>query len=328
MSQWKKVEDAVSKPVKPVDDCKPEPNAESLEKLPDVGEIPAARQQHTRRHTKGGTRIGRHRMAAPFGLFILILAVVGFISLIFTGIRALEKAIDDSELKEELYEFLTPVMQFNPEPFTDVNKTKQDALLLAAIWQVTEKERIRQLVEGSDISAYPIDDTGRMLIPINEIEKSYNHLFGPDAIPYHHTIGDEGKSFTVEYNEQDGVYHIPNTSTSIYYNVIDTLKKKNDKITVRVGYVISTKIGRDEKGELVEPTPDMADKFQLFTVQRMGETGWKLISIIDETKSGKSFRTIDVEELSDTTETVLDDESEHTQPTEQQSSTGSETKTD
>ena len=37
-----------------------------------------------------------------------------------------------------------------------------------------------------------------------------------------------------------------------------------------------------EKGELVDPTPDMADKFQIYTVERVSESGWKLISIENE----------------------------------------------
>ena len=130
-----------------------------------------------------------------------------------------------------------------------------------------------------------------MMIPISEIEASYKYLYGPEVTIYHHTIGDEGKFFTFEFDKESGFYHVPsNTATSIYVPVIDTLKKKGDKITVRVGYVHMTKIGRDDKGELVEPTAEMADEFQLYIVQRVGKDSWKLVSIRNES-TGKSGQT-------------------------------------
>lgn len=181
MSQWKKVEDEVKKPLKPVDD-----NIKAGTPKGRDNEAETPKPQHKPRHTSGGRRVGRFRMAAPLGFIVLVLAVVGLVSVIIAGIRTVERAMDNTELKEELYEFLLPVMQYDPEPFTDVNKTKQDALLLAAIWRVTEAERIRQLVDGSGVSAYPMDDNGRMLISVEEIEESYKYL--SVRTPYRITI--------------------------------------------------------------------------------------------------------------------------------------------
>ena len=94
---------------------------------------------------------------------IVGLAAFGLVSLVFAGVKAIERARDDTALRQELYDFLLPVMRHNPEPFTDVNETRQDALLLAAIWRVTEAERIRLLKDESGISSYPIDDLGARL---------------------------------------------------------------------------------------------------------------------------------------------------------------------
>ena len=111
----------------------------------------------------GGRRRGVNRLAAPIGLLVLALAAVGLISLILGA--WLSSARDDTPLRNELNEFLMPVMQYKPEAFESANQSKQDALLLAAIWRVTEAERIRR--QDNDglghtsltISAY--DDTDK-----------------------------------------------------------------------------------------------------------------------------------------------------------------------
>lgn len=240
------------------------------------------------RYTARGRRRGRYRFAAPFGFCVLLLAAVGLVSLVVLGIRGIQHSQDDTPLRTELSDFLSPVMQYNPQAFSDVNDTKQDALLLSAIWRVTDAERIREKRENTTVCSYQMDEMGRMLIPVSEIEESYATLFGPDAVPYHHNIGDEG-SFTFEYDKENGYYHVPLVSSpSTYVPVIDTLKKKGDTVVVRVGYVLSSKVGIDEKGNTVEPTADMADYFQDYTVKRVGETGWMLTSIADEKTSSTS----------------------------------------
>lgn len=248
-----------------------------------AGKTAKAGKAQSPRYTRSGRRRGANPFAAPLGLLIVGLAAFGLVSLVFAGVKAIERARDDTALRQELYDFLLPVMRHNPEPFTDVNETRQDALLLAAIWRVTEAERVRLLRDESGVSSYPIDGLGRMLIPVSEIEDSYLHLFGSGVTIYHRSIGDEGMTFSIEYDGDEDYYHVPSTSaSSMYVPVIDTIRKKGGAYTVRVGYVLYTKIGRDEKGELVDPTPDMAEKFQIYTVEKIRGGGWKLVSIADE----------------------------------------------
>ncbi len=254
------------------------------------------------RCTPSGRRRGLHRWAAPLGFLILLLAIIGLGSLAGLGIKAIQRSQDDTALRAELDDFLQPIMQYNPSAFEDVNATRQDALLLSAIWRLTDAERIRQLRENTDVCRYPMDDNARMLIPLEEINASYAYLYGPDAVPYHHTVGEEGMSFTFEYDPEQDCYHVPNTSSSsMYVPVLDKLKKKGDTVTVRVGYVLTTKIGIDEKGEQIEPTTADADHFQLYTVQQVGEDGWKLVSVADEKGSSAAATTPAAEISGDTT---------------------------
>lgn len=243
---------------------------------------------HSSRYGRGGRRRGRHRYAAPLGLLVLLLAVVGVISLIVVGVNALRSQNDDTELRTQIMEFLDPVILYNPTAFSDVNNTQQDALLQAAVWRVTEKERIRQLRVKDESNTYEMDDLGRMIIPVKTIEESYAALFGPQAKPAHHTIGEPGTSIALEYDGDNGYYHVPisaigGSSSSLYVPVLDTLKKKGDTLTARVGYVPAANIGIDEKGEEIPPTFNMATSIQNYTLKKNG-SGWIITAIADEKK--------------------------------------------
>ena len=72
---------------------------------------------------------------------------------------------------------------------------------MAAVWKITNQENIRMLREKDDVCSYAQTDdgSGRIIVPLSEINEAYASLFGPDAKPYHHNIGDEGLSFSFEY---------------------------------------------------------------------------------------------------------------------------------
>ncbi len=236
------------------------------------------------RYTRRGRRRGRHRFAAPLGLLVLLLAATGVVALVIFGVQAIQKSQDDTALREELMDFLNPVIQFIPDPFEDVNDDPQDSLMLAAIWKLTDAERIRQIREKDDESIYPIDDEGFMLIPLKTVTDSYASLYGKDAVPQLKSIGEPDTFMYYEYDAENQTYRVPfSVSNSAYTPVLDTLKKKGDRYSLRIGYVSAENIGIDEKGNLVDPTPDQADFFQIFHVQKNGE-GWMLTAVEDTSR--------------------------------------------
>ena len=331
MSEWKKVEQQVGQPDSAdLPAKKPEGSATPDYKKgadgkdngnPTAAAPPPVREAVTapvssRRTTSGGRRRGSHRFASLLGLVVLILAAVGLISLVALAIQAIEKSQDDTALRTELKDFLSPVLQYDPSPFTDINNTQQDAPLLAAVWRVTEAERIRELRENTSVSLYELDDLGRMLIPISEIEASYEALFGPDAVIQHHSIGEPGLSFTVEYDAVANCYHVPiSSSSTMYVPVFDTLKKKGNSMVIRVGFVLESKIGRDEKGNQVDPTPDMAEYFKLYTVNRTESDGWMLVSVTDEKGAATTAAGESESDVTESDETQSLSETTNLQPT-------------
>lgn len=301
MSEWKKVEEPVGDP--PADSAEDtalvpadapedlpgqelEPAAaaaapETADSDEPAGKTPAA--VSSARYTAKGRRKGRYGYAAPLGLVIILLAIIGVAALVVSGVRAIQRATDDTELKAELFDFLEPVLANYPiTAFTDVRQDNQDALVLSAIWKITDAEQIRMLRENDENSRYPVDDTGRLIIPVEEVEQAYHELFGEDAQPTHKAAigGDAGGSFTFEYIESEQAYHVPFAIESSYQPVADTLDKKGGRYTLRIGFVLVQDIGIDEKGDPITPTPDMAEFKQDYTLEKT-ETGWKLVAVAD-----------------------------------------------
>ncbi len=223
-------------------------------------------------------RVKRHRRiryAAPLGFLVLLFALIGVISVVVTAIGWIVQANDDTALREELYTFLDPVMQFCPSEFDSVDATEDaDPLLLAAVYRVSEAERIRQLRERDEKCAYPVEETQyRMIVPQTTIEESYRYLFGETTLT-HRTIGD------VEYKTENSCYYVPMTiNTSGYTPVLGKITHKKDVYTVQVAYVSDADIQYDERGNAIEPTVDMAKYSQRYTVQQNDDGSWMLLSV-------------------------------------------------
>ncbi len=224
------------------------------------------------------TRIKRRRhirYAAPLGFLVLLFAVIGVVSVIVTSIGWIVAAQDDTALREELYVFLDPVMQFCPSTFDKVESASDpDSLLLAAAYRVTEGERIRQLREKDEESRYEVETTlYRMIVPEKDIAASYRALFG-DAKLKHRSVGTE-----IEYNADKKCYYVAmSINTSGYTPVLGKISAKKDVYTVEVGYVAVADIEYDERGRALEPTMDMAKYRQTYTVEKQ-EKGWTLQSV-------------------------------------------------
>ena len=218
-------------------------------------------------------RRGRIRYAAPLGFFVLLFACIGVISVISALIGAIVRANDDAPLRQELYDFLNPVMQFCPSDFDAETLDEQDALLLSSIYHVTEVERIRQLREKDENCLYTLDETQwRMQIPRSVIADSYTYLFG-DNTPNHRTVGE------VEYDAEKQLYYVPlSINTSGYTPVLGTIRKNGDTYTVQVAYVANSDVQVDERGHTIAPSFDMGQYTQVYTLKKT-EDAWSLISV-------------------------------------------------
>ncbi|MBS5481069.1 MAG: hypothetical protein KHX46_08040, partial [Clostridiales bacterium] len=228
-------------------------------------------------------------------LIVLLLALTGVVALIVGVVNMVQgrQEIAAEELRADMEDFLEPVLMYDLPSFSSVseagsNSLLSDDLLLASIWPITRREVVRQqqaqIAGESYTSPYPVDDLGRMMVPVSEVDESYAALFGADAIPQHHTIGDneENAYAAYLYDPDAACYHVPAYfQSSQYETFLDAIKRKGDTITVRVGYVEAISIGIDDKGEPLPLTADMADHFALFTVEKT-EDGYRLAAVEQE----------------------------------------------
>lgn len=237
----------------------------------------------TRRYNKKGKRRGKYAYAAPVGFLVSLLSIVGVVAIIMSLIGFIREKNDDTALKDELYYYLEPLLIYSPEPFSNAAKQEQDAFLNAAAYRVMMAENIRMLREGAEYPKYPVDESYRIAVPVEEIEDSYADLFGKKAKLTHRTIEGSG----LEYSEGDECYYVPFLQVSSgYVFVIDSVKQTKGKYEVRVGFVPVTDIKYDEHGQSITPTAEQATHFQIYTLaltDKKSDT-YYIVSCADEKK--------------------------------------------
>lgn len=279
MADWKKVEQT------PEDAATPAPE-EKVDKKTAREQKRAAKQQKKKekliaygkklrekeaekkaRVDKNGQRRGKYKWAAPVGFLTTILAIVGVVAVIATGVGMVRELTDDTALREEIQYFLQPLTAYNPIPdFDDVNADDIDELLRAAVWRITEAERVRMLREKDENTKYELDNNGRLIVSVAEVEASYKALFGEDAVLNHRTLGEDD----VEYSETNKTYFVPfNFVTSLHQPMIDTIRRNGNEYQVRVAFVSSADLEVDERGNTIAPTPDMAAFAQIYVLKRV-----------------------------------------------------------
>ena len=305
MADWKKVEQTpdqpdVKKAAAPAEEVKA-PTAEKTTEKPDKKAQKAAKKaakaekrqaellayaqrirekeaEKRARFDKNGRRRGRFHWAPAVGFVMSLLAIIGAITLVFGAVDLVRGLADDSALREEMYYFLQPVMAYNPFPqFDDPNAEDVDELLQAAVWRITDAERIRMLREKDDNTAYELDASSRLVVPVQEVVDSYQYLFGKDAVLNHRSI----EADDLEYSEKNGCYYVPfNFINSLYQPVIDTIRRSDGEYQVKVAYVSINDLQVDEHGNTVEPTSDMASFSQIYVLKR--ENGHFIVTTVGE----------------------------------------------
>lgn len=224
---------------------------------------------------------------ALLGLLVIALSVVGVISLVTMGVNSYRNS--RQQLKDELTYFISPLAYYTPTAFDDVNRSDQDALLLSAIYKLTEEERIRQLREDDLEYTYEIDDYGRLALPIADVAEAYASLYGAEAEPLYRTIGETDSPYSCyEYNAAKELYYVPADSSESLYNIlVDTVKNRGDTYTLDVCYVPESNLKIDERGNTVAPTRSDAQYIQQYTLLRT-ETGWQITAVADMQADGST----------------------------------------
>ena len=235
-----------------------------------------------RRRTSRGTRRGQRRFAAWLGLIVLFLAILGVISLGALSVKLVQKASDHSDLMIELRDLAAPLIEYQPAAFDSLEEADDATLLQAAIFRVTEAERIRQLQEKTDTYNYETDDYGRLIIPVEEINASFVALFGDKLTPNHQTLGkDSGVAYTFEYDKANACYYVPfSFFSSLYTTSADAIRLNGDEAQVRINYALTKNLPVDKYGDTLPPDSTTIEYSQWFTFSENNNV-WTITKVED-----------------------------------------------
>ena len=247
-----------------------------------LSEVLEQAQPKRRRRTSRGTRRGQRRFAALIGLIVIFFALIGVVALGFLSVGLIRKATDHSDLMIELRDLASPLIEYQPTAFDTPEEADDATLLQAAIFRVTEAERIRQLQEKTDTYNYETDDNGRLILPVEEVNASFKTLFGDKIDPHHQTLGeDSGVAYTFEYDKANACYHVPvSVGSSLYTTKADAIRLHGNEAQVRINYALTKNLPVDKYGNTMEPDGSTTEYAQWFHFVE-ADGGWILTAVED-----------------------------------------------
>ncbi|MDD3428562.1 MAG: hypothetical protein PHG02_00985 [Oscillospiraceae bacterium] len=170
---------------------------------------------------------GRRRRRQIIGAILTLLVVIGVISVIVSGVHAVQWLLDDTEEKLEFEDRVATVVMLDPLPFESLEAANQDFLLQVSIWMTLTNE---------NVDLYERDDVGALLLPVIDIDRNAAKLFGPNYKLTHQTFEDQGMTFM--YDEESKRYTIPITGqVGNYTPQVVSIKNESNTKRVTVGYV-------------------------------------------------------------------------------------------
>lgn len=188
----------------------------------------------------------KQKWAFPIGLIVVLLAAIGFVTVVVAGVKGIDTAIDKSRNFEEYEKFFTPVVLIDPDTFDDITKADMSQLMEISLWSLLKND-----VEPDSFES---NDNG-LSIPKAKVEEKFIDLFGTEITPVHGTI--EGYAIDFTYDNASETYTVPLTGvTPIYTPDVVKVTKTTDTVVVTVACLAGDAWEQGENGEMIAPTPD------------------------------------------------------------------------
>lgn len=188
----------------------------------------------------------KQKWAFPVGLIVVLLAAIGFATVVVAGVKGVNAAIDKTKRYEEYEKILTPVVLIDPDSFDDITQADMSQLMEISIWSLLKNDVAPDNFESNDSG---------LSIPKSAVEEEFVELFGTEVTPVHGTI--EGYGIDFAYDNTSETYTIPLTGvTPIYTPDVVDISKTTDTIVLTVACLSGNAWEQGENGEMVAPTPD------------------------------------------------------------------------
>lgn len=189
-----------------------------------------------------------------FGAVVLIFAVIGFVFTITSAVKGIAYLMDNSERKEELEWFITPVVMQDPPVFESPDKLTNTTIITAGVWR---------LIMNEDTSRYPVDEFNFITVPQSDIEVEIKSLFG-DVKYTHETVGDT--ELMITYDSENKCYIFPAVPHVMPYtpDIQEIRENEDGSLVLTVGYIPPGLVWEgDTDGRKYQPEPDKIMEYML-----------------------------------------------------------------
>ncbi len=225
----------------------------------------------------------RRRGRQALGLLIAVLVIVGFVTVLRTGVGLVANLFDDTAQKQEYEDKLEGLVLFDPMPFDGLENLDDLTLREAAVWGCIYN--IQETQGGFD--NYSTDpDTEQLLLPSVDVDAYLARLVGPGFKLTHRSF--EMEDMSIEFDETTQCYKIPVTGTVGYYRAVVTrLFKRSGQLHVTVGYIPTS----STDDSIINQSSDTPTKYMDYLFERQSGS-WYLTGLTEsETKPDSTAST-------------------------------------
>ena len=225
----------------------------------------------------------RRRGRQALGLLIAVLVIVGFVTVLRTGVGLVANLFDDTAQKQEYEDKLEGLVLFDPMPFDGLENLDDLTLREAAVWGCIYN--IQETQGGFD--NYSTDpDTEQLLLPSVDVDAYLARLVGPGFKLTHRSF--EMEDMSIEFDESSQCYKIPVTGTVGYYRAVVTrLFKRSGQLHVTVGYIPTS----STDDSIINQSSDTPTKYMDYLFERQSGS-WYLTGLTEsETKPDSTAST-------------------------------------
>ena len=221
-------------------------------------------------------RLHRRRGRQALGLLIMVLVLIGAVTVLRGGVKAVAKLFDDTAQRQEYEDKLEGLVLFDPVPFEGMENINDLTLREAAVWGCVYSI---QETQGSFDNYNTDPDTDQLLIPSVDVDAYLAKLVGPSFKLTHKSF--EMDDMTVEFDETTQCYKIPVTgSVGTFRATVTRLFKKDGLLHVTVGYIPT----QSSDDSILNTSSDTPTKYMDYLFSRQSGS-WYLTGLTDsETK--------------------------------------------
>lgn len=221
-------------------------------------------------------RLHRRRGRQALGLLVAVLVLIGAVTVIRAGVKAVAMLFDDTEQRQEYEDKLEGLVLFDPLPFDGVENINDLTLREAAVWGCVYSIQETQ----GNFDNYNTDpETEQLLLPSVEVDAYLAKLLGPSFKLTHKSF--EMEDMTIEYDETGQCYRIPVTGSVGYYRAtVVKLFKRSGRLHVTVGYIPMA----SSDDSIINSVSDTPTKYMDYLFERQNGS-WYLTGLTEsETK--------------------------------------------